>query len=135
MSQEQFAGLRERSFQFAVRVISFCRMLPNTWEGRHLGGQLLRAGTAVGANYQAAGRSRSDREFISRLAVVIEEADESCFWLRLIEATGIRSAIDTRPLLQESLELLKIFSASHRTAKANRKTRRDARRATKSEFP
>ena len=96
-----------------------------------MAGQLFRAGTAVGANYQAASRGRSDREFIAKLGVVVEEADESVFWLRLLLATDTHSGDATRRLLQEADELLRIFSASLRTAKANRKRRKAAQRRKK----
>jgi four helix bundle protein len=123
-TQEQFAGLRERAFAFAVATVRFCRELRATWEGRQIGDRLFRAATAVGANYQAAGRARSDREFIAKLGTVVEEADESCYWLRLLAATEVHRGPEISPLLRESTELLKIFSASLRTARTNRKQRK-----------
>ena len=128
MSQQQFAPLRERGFRFGVDVVRLCRAMPHSWEARLIAGQLFRAGTAVGANYQAAGRGRSDREFIAKLGVVVEEADESIFWLRLMLATEIHAVDATRNLLREGDELLRIFSASLRTAKANRKRRKAAQK-------
>ena len=89
----------------------------------------------MGANYQAAGRSRSDREFIARLGVVVEESDESCFWLWLLIATNIKPGKDSERLLDETTELLRIFSASHRTAKENRNKRRLERRSRASQQP
>jgi four helix bundle protein len=124
MSHGRYEPLRARTFQFAVDIVRYCRSLPCTWEARQVGEQLFRAGTAVGANYQSAGRSRSDREFIARLGVVVEESDESCFWLRLLIATNIKPGKDSERLLDETTELLRIFSASHRTAKENRNKRR-----------
>src|SRR6476619_4901956 len=76
--------LRDRTKQFAVAVVRFCRKLPKDWDVRGVGRQLLRAGSSVAANYRAWGRSRSDKEFCSRLAVVVEEADESQLWLELL---------------------------------------------------
>jgi four helix bundle protein len=126
MAQQQFQPLRDRAFRFAVEVVHFCRALPTTWESQRLRDQLFRAGTAIGANYQAAGRGRSDREFIAKMAVVVEESDETCYWLRLLAATGIARGPDVDRLSSEATELLKIFSASLTTAKANRKKRRAA---------
>src|SRR5262245_28644560 len=76
--------LRNRSMQFAVRVVLFCRTLPASWEARRIGGQLLDSATSVAMNYRAAGRGRSHREFTSKLGVVVEEADETVGWLELI---------------------------------------------------
>jgi four helix bundle protein len=131
MSQKQFAPLRERGFKFGVDIVLLCRELPDSWDARLVARQLFRAGTSVGANYQAASRGRSDREFIAKLGLVVEEADESVFWLRLLLATDTHSSTATRRLLQEADELLRIFSASLRTAKANRKRRKAAQRRNK----
>jgi four helix bundle protein len=127
MTPEQFQPLRDRAFRFAVEIVRFCRALPTSWEAQRLRDQLFRAGTAIGANYQAAGRSRSDREFIAKVAVVVEESDETCYWLRLLAVTGIAQSPDVDRLTSEATELLRIFSASLSTAKSNRKKRRAAR--------
>jgi len=124
MGHQQFSALRERAFQFGVSVVTLCRGMPRSWEAELIARQLFRSGTAVGANYQAANRGRSDKEFIAKLGVVVEEADESVFWMRLMLATGIHAVDATRSPLQEADELLRIFSASHRTARANRKRRK-----------
>lgn len=71
--------MRERTKQFALRVLKLVRALPRTDEGRTLGRQLLRSGTSVGANYRGVCRARSTREFIAKMGIVLEEADESCF--------------------------------------------------------
>ena len=76
--------LRTRTMRFAVRVVRFCRALPDTWEARRIGGQLIDAGTSVAMNYRSATRGRSRAEFIAKLGVVVEEADESVGWLELI---------------------------------------------------
>jgi four helix bundle protein len=83
-----------------------------------LGRQLLEAGSAVGANYRAARRSRSKREFVARLGVVLEESDESVFWFELLATDPVRSSPESNALLQEARELRAIFSASLRTAKS-----------------
>jgi four helix bundle protein len=120
MSQLDFQPLRERAFQFALDVLLFCRTLPETWEARHIVDQLFRSGTAVGANYSAAGQGRSLSDFISKLGIVVEEADESCFWLRVIEAAGINRTVERKRLAGEAKELLLIFGASLGTARRNR---------------
>ena len=78
------AKLRQRTKNFAVDIIRVCRSLPKTDDARTISWQLLRCGTAVGANYRATCRCRSDNDFIAKLGVVIEEADESAFWLDLL---------------------------------------------------
>ena len=77
------AEMRLRTKQFAIRIVHLFRALPKTEEGRVVGRQLLRSGTSVAANYRAVCRARSKREFISKIGVVVEEADESAFWLEL----------------------------------------------------
>ena len=76
--------LKQRTKRFSLRVIKLVGALPKTVEGRAIGNQLIRSGTAVGANYRAACRGRSKAEFIARLGVVEEEADESAFWMELL---------------------------------------------------
>ena len=94
-------------------------VLTKTTTGRALGDQLIRSGTSVGANYRAACRSRSKAEFISKIATVAEEADESAFWLELIMDGGLLKPELVSPLYHEAEELTAIFTASGRTAKAN----------------
>jgi four helix bundle protein len=77
--------LKKRTKQFALRVLKLVAALPQTVAGRAIGGQLARAGTSVGANYRAACRGRSRAEFIAKLGTVEEEADESAYWMEVIE--------------------------------------------------
>ena len=112
--------LQNRTKRFAVRVVHFCRTLPNSWEARRIGGQLIDAATSVYANYRATCRARSRAEFIAKLGVVAEEADESLGWLELVEALRLSSGDELTWLLGESQELLAIFSKSQKTAKENR---------------
>ena len=133
MPNKCFEPLRERAFQFSVDIVRYCRCLRDTTEARRIGDQLFRAGTAVGANYQAAGRGRSDREFIAKMGTVVEESDESVFWLRLLAATDIKRSKDSERLLGEATELLRIFSKSLATAKENRKKRRAQRKQSRSQ--
>jgi four helix bundle protein len=102
---------------FAVAIVRFCRTLPRTIEGDVFRKQLLRAGTGVGANYRASSRSRSTQEWRSRLAVVIEEADESDYWLTLMDVTEIGERPVRQELLREARELTALFSASLRTSR------------------
>jgi four helix bundle protein len=109
--------MRRRTKDFALRIVRLAPALPKTDEGRILGRQLLRAGTSVAANYRAACRGRSRAEFIARLGVVVEEADEAVFWLELLRDAQIVPKTRLEPLLGEANELLAIMSSSQRTAK------------------
>jgi four helix bundle protein len=113
-------ALKERTMRFAVRVVRFCRGLPDTWEGRHVRDQLFRAGTGTAANYHAACRAPSHRDFISKIGVVVEESDESVFWLKFVGEVGLSDAREREQLLREARELLAIFIQSAKTASANR---------------
>lgn len=111
--------LKDRTKQFALRVIKLVEALPGTTAGRAIGNQLIRSGTSVGANYRAACRGRSKAEFIAKIGIVAEEADESAFWMELIMEAGLMKAELVLPLQREANELAAIFTASGRTAKAN----------------
>lgn len=112
--------LQDRTKEFALRIVRAFSQLPKTEEARVLGRQFLRSGTSVAANYRAACRARSAADFISKISIVTEEADETLFWLELvIEGKLVRSE-NLEPLVVECEELLRIFSASLATAKANR---------------
>ena len=106
--------------KFALRILRLYRAMPKVEEARVIGRQLLRSGTPVGANYRAACRSRSKAEFISKLGVVVEELDETVFWLELLMNDGLISGKRLGALVQESNELLAIFGASQLTAKGLR---------------
>jgi four helix bundle protein len=116
--------LRNRSKQFAIDVVKLVQSLPKTDTARILGRQLLRSATSVAANYRAVGRSRSRAEFISKIGTVVEEADETVFWLEMLVDTEVVNRNDVEALLVEANELLAIFAASQRTAKSNRKMTR-----------
>lgn len=117
--------LRNRSMQFAVRAVRFCRTLPDTWEARRIGGQLIDASTSVAMNYRAAGRGRSHREFTAKLGTVVEEADESLGWLELIAQLELARGLELIWLLGEANELLAIFGSSCATAKDKDRRSRD----------
>jgi four helix bundle protein len=111
--------LKKRTQQFALRVMSLVSALPERACGRVLGNQLLRAGTAVGANYRAACRARSRAEFVAKLGVVIEEADESLYWLELIVEGKLMKHELVAELLREADELTAIMIASRKSAQKN----------------
>jgi four helix bundle protein len=110
--------LRMRTKQYALRIIRLFRSLPRSPEAQVLGKQLLRSGTSVGANYRAAGRARSKAEFISKIGIVVEEADETVFWLECLVESRIVKEIMLKDLLKEANELVAIFAASQRTARS-----------------
>jgi four helix bundle protein len=110
--------LRERTMEFALAVLRFCRAMPETPAGRHVRGQLLRAGTSVASNYRAACRGKSRADFIAKLGTVIEEADESDFWLDLTARAALLNADAAKPLRVEAGELVAIFTQSQKTARA-----------------
>ena len=113
-------AMKMRTKQFAIRIVSVVRSLPRTREGDVLGKQLLRCGTAVAANYRAVCRSRSHAEFVSKMNIVVEEADETIFWLEPLGDTRVVPAGKLALLLKEGNELLAICAASLRTAKQNK---------------
>jgi four helix bundle protein len=119
--------LRERTLAYGLRILAFCRHLPDRWEARELGRQLLRAGTGVAGNYWSACRGRSDREFIAKLGVAVDEADESVLWLTVIARGGIRDDAEAKYLLTEGSELRAILSRSHKTARENRRRKKAAK--------
>ena len=108
--------LKMRTKQFGLRIMKLVDALPDTRSGRAIGNQLVRAGTSVGANYRAACRGRSRKEFIAKLGTVEEEADESGYWLELIIDGGLLKQQQVEPLLTESEELTKIMASSRLTA-------------------
>jgi len=94
--------LKNRTKAFALRILALVKSLPKTITGRAIGNQLIRSGTSVGANYRAACRGRSKAEFISKLAIVIEESDECEYWLELIIEGGLMKRERVESLLKEA---------------------------------
>ena len=111
--------LRRRTKVFALRILKLFQSLPTRADAQILGKQLLRSGTSVGANYRAAGKARSQAEFVARIAIALEEADESVFWLELLQEGGIIKAERLKDLIQEANEITAILAASHQTAKSH----------------
>ncbi len=118
-SIEKAERLRGRTKQFSLRVIHLYQHLPGSDEARIIGKQLLRSATSVAANYRAACRARSDREFYAKMCIVVEEADETEFWIDLLRDAGIVKSERLINLHQEAMEILKIMSKSRKTAKEN----------------
>ena len=109
--------LKKRTKEFALRVIRLVEALPQTQTSQVIGNQLLRSATSVAANYRAVCRARSPADFIHKLGIVEEEADESLFWLEIIVETKLMPANRVQELLLEADELTAIFVASRKTAK------------------
>ena len=109
--------LAARTKAFAIRVIRVAEALPRGPVADMIGRQLVRAGTAVGANYRAAKRAKSNADFINKMGTVEEEADESAYWLELLAESGLMKLPRLKPLLAECDELVAITVASIRTAK------------------
>lgn len=117
--------LRNRTKRFALRIIKLVEALPNTLAGRKIGDQLLRAGTAVGANYRAACRGRSRREFVAKVGIVEEEADESAYWMELIMEAELLNKNSVLPLHDEAEQICRIMAQSRITAARKLRAARD----------
>ena len=109
--------LRDRTKAFALRIIRLYRSLPYRTDTQVLGKQLLSCSTSVAANYRAVCRARSKAEFVAKIGIVVEEADEAILWLELMTESGIVPLGRAEALLREANELTAIFAASQRTAK------------------
>ena len=123
--------LKKRTNQFALRILKLVAALPNTVAGRAIGGQLVRSGTSVGSNYRAACRGRSKAEFVAKLGVAEEEADESAYWLELIIEDELLQPPLVEPLLIEANELAKIMASSRISAAKSLAKGTDVRRQAK----
>jgi four helix bundle protein len=117
MSTERHQQLKDRTKAFALRVIRMSQALPRTREANVLTQQILRSATGMAANYRAAGRSRTKAEFLAKLGVALEEADETVFWLEMLIESGIVKQAKLEDLLSEATQLVAIFTASRRTAR------------------
>ena len=107
--------LKDRTKEFALRVIRLVRALPKSVDGRAIGSQLVRSGTSVAANYRSACRGRSRAEFAAKIGIVVEEADESCLWIELIMDSGLLPRKRCESLLVEAGELVAIMIATQKT--------------------
>ena len=109
--------LKQRTKTFALRIIRLVEGLSSSIVGRTIANQLVRSGTSVAANYRAACRGRSKAEFIAKLGIVVEEVDETAFWLELIVDSGLQPHARIASLLKEADKLTAIFVASCRSTK------------------
>ncbi|MFC1767283.1 four helix bundle protein [Candidatus Margulisiibacteriota bacterium] len=110
-------GLKERTKKFALEVIKFINKLPRSTVSFVMSKQIIRSATSVGANYRAACRARSKPEFIAKMGIVEEEADESLYWLELIVESGLAQRQVAAPLMKEIDEITAMVVASIKTAK------------------
>jgi four helix bundle protein len=108
---EQIEAFKLRTKQFAIRVIKLFQSLPKTDEARIIGKQLLRSATSTAANYRAACRARSDAEFFSKISIVLEEADETLFWIEILIETEMINEERLKPLYMEAEEIVKIINS------------------------
>jgi len=108
-------AFKKRTKKFVVDNIKFFRTLPKTEEAKIIGRQLLRSSSSVGANYRAACRARSQAEFHSKLSIVVEEADESLFWMEILVEAEIVKKSELDLLSDEAMQILKVVSASRKT--------------------
>lgn len=107
--------LQKRTKSFAVRIIKMARHLPNDVAGQVVGKQIVRSATSVGANYRAACRGRSRAEFAAKLGTVLEEADETLYWLEVTEEAELLPTGKLSELAKEANELTAIFTAGRKT--------------------
>jgi four helix bundle protein len=113
--------LKNRTKEFAHRCVKLALALPKTPLGKHIGGQLIRCSTSVAANYRATLLSQTKASFVSKISIVVEEADESEFWLEFIIDEKLMKREKVLPLLSEAHELASIFITTRKTAQRNSK--------------
>jgi four helix bundle protein len=119
MSSYEFriSDLKNRTQKFAVDMIKFCSILPNRQEFIIIRGQLIRCCSSVGANYRSACRAKSRADFIAKLSIAEEEADESMYWMEILEALGMKRDSELQRLKDEANQLVGIMVASKKTAR------------------
>jgi four helix bundle protein len=111
------AKLKQRTMQFAVRILKLADALPSKPSGRTIAHQIARSGTSIAANYRAALRGKSRADFINKITIVLAEAAETGFWIELTERAGLLPAKHLDALRLEAEELMKIFNATRTTAR------------------
>jgi four helix bundle protein len=114
--------MKQRTKKFALRVIRLIQALPKGRVADVIGRQLIRSGTSVGANYRAACRARSQAEFVAKLGIVEEEADESIYWMELLIEADLMNETKLSSLMKEADEILAIVVSSINTARGSRRT-------------
>jgi len=125
--------LKERTKKYALRIVRMYCSLPKTTEAQVLGKQALRSGTSVGAHYREASRARSNAEFISKIEGGLQELDETSYWLELLVEGNIVKEKLMSDLLDETEELMSIFTASSKTAKGTKNTKGKSNKRNKNE--
>jgi len=113
-------ALKARTKKFVLDSIKFYQTLPKTEEAKIIGRQFIRSASSVGANYRAACRSRSKAEFYSKLSIVVEEADETAFWIEILSESEIIDFVSSEPLLKEVNEILAIVAKARKTVSNNK---------------
>jgi len=119
MKKEEFIyrdELKKRTKEFALRIVKLYQSLPKTTEAQLIGKQLFRSGTSIGSNYRAACRARSNAEYYSKISIVIEEADETMFWMELLWESNIVKQELLQNLYNENEEILKIMAVSRKNS-------------------
>lgn len=111
--------LQQRTKKFHVDVIKLCSDFPKNAAGFETAKQLIRSAGSVGANYRATVRAKSNADFIYKIQIVLEEADESHYWLEVVEETEIKNGIEVDRLIDEANQLTAIFAATEKTIKTN----------------
>ncbi len=111
--------LKTRTKMFAHDSVKLSLQLPNTYLGNHIKGQLMRAATSVAASYRATCLAQTKKSFISKISIVIEEVDESNFWINFLVDEELLNIETCKSLLKESDELTRIFISSRKTANLN----------------
>jgi four helix bundle protein len=120
MTNDGVNDLKERTQKFAIETIRFCAGLPKTQEFLVIGKQLIKSSSSVGANYRAVCRAKSRADFIAKLSIVEEEADESVYWLEILEGLDMGDNITLKKLKNEAAQLVAIVVASKKTARGKR---------------
>ena len=111
MTKEKPFDIKERTFEFGVRIVRLVNTLPRTIAGVKVGDQLVKSGTPIGANVEEADGAESKRDFIHKMSIARKEARETRYWLRIVRATGLgKDTQEVSYLLQESDELVRILS-------------------------
>ena len=118
MSIDKHLALRERTKKFALRVLRMSQAIPHNREANIVSNQIVRSSTGMAANYRAAGLARSRAEFISQLGILLEEADETVFWLEMLAESGIIKPAKLAHFMTEANESVAIFATSRRTVKS-----------------
>jgi len=122
MAKDKPEDIKDRTFRFALTIISLVEALPNTISAKTIGKQLIRSGTSIGANVEEATAAHSKADFIYRMNVALREARETLYWLRLLEASQISETKIAAEILQEADEITRILGAIVSSARGKRKT-------------